>query len=171
MSGSNSEPAIISDEELTMKILVATDGSPSSTAAVDAVATRPWPPGTEVEVLTVIHTAVPFILDPAYVIAFIYMDQMEKARKQAPVIAENAAARLRQAGLSTTTVVLEGAPKHLIVEEAERWGADLIVLGTHGHGPAGRFLLGSVAHAVVLHAPCSVEVVRVRHEEAGTMER
>ncbi|MGE0462789.1 MAG: universal stress protein, partial [Vicinamibacterales bacterium] len=32
----------------------------------------------------------------------------------------------------------------------------------HGHGPAGRFLLGSVAHSVVLHAPCSVEVVRTR---------
>ena len=42
------------------------------------------------------------------------------------------------------------------------WGADLVVLGTHGHGPAGRFLLGSVAHSVALHAPCSVEVVRSR---------
>lgn len=61
-----------------------------------------------------------------------------------------------------TTQVLERAPKTAIVEEAERWGTDLVVLGTHGHGPAGRFLLGSVAHSVVLHAPCSVEVVRSR---------
>ena len=143
-----------------MKILVATDGSPSSAAAVSAVATRPWPKDTEVEVLTVIHTAVPFILDPAYVIAFVHIDQLEKARKHAPEIAGCAASQLRQAGLTVTTQVLEGAPKHLIVEEAERWGADLVVLGTHGYGPAGRFLLGSVAQAVVLHAPCSVEVVR-----------
>ncbi len=151
-----------------MRILVATDGSPSSEAAVDAVATRPWPEGTEVAVLTVIHTAVPFILDPAYIVAFVYMDHLEKARKHAPEIAARAAARLNRPGLTVTTQILEGAPKHLIIEEAERWGADLIVLGTHGHGPAGRFLLGSVAQAVVLHAPCSVEVVRVRTVAAGT---
>jgi len=149
-----------------MKILVATDGSPSSGAAVAAVAARPWPEGTEIEVLTVIHTAVPFILDPTYTIAFIHMDQLEKGRKHAPELVEGAAARIRRPGLAVTTQVLEGAPKQLIVEEAERFGADLIVLGTHGHGPAGRFLLGSVAHSVVLHAPCSVEVVRARSAAA-----
>jgi nucleotide-binding universal stress UspA family protein len=122
-----------------------------------------------VEVLTIIHTAVPFILDPAYVVAFIHIDQLEKARRRAPEIAESAASQLRQAGLSAITQVLEGPPKRLILEEAERWGADLIVLGTHGHGPAGRFLLGSVAHAVVLHAPCSVEVVRARPEQTHTL--
>lgn len=151
-----------------MRILVATDGSPSSSAAVEAVATRPWPEGTEVEVLTVVHTAIPFILDPTYAIVFTYMDHLEKARKHAPEVAENAAARLSSPRLKVTTKILEGSPKALIVEEAERWGADLIVLGTHGQGAVGRFLLGSVAHAVVLHAPCSVEVVRARHEAAGT---
>lgn len=145
-----------------MKILVATDGSPSSDAAVEAVASRPWPEGTEVEVLTVIHTAAPFVLDPTYALAFIHMDQLEKARKHAPELAGAAVARLVRPGLTVTSEIREGAPKVLIVEEAERWGADLIVLGTRGHGPAGRFLLGSVAHAVVLHAPCSVEVVRAR---------
>jgi len=145
---------------------VATDGSPSSGAAVASVAARPWPEGTEIEVLTVIHTAVPFMLDPTYTIAFIHMDQLEKGRKHAPEIVKGAAAQIRRPGITVTTQVLEGSPKQLIVEEAERFGADLIVLGTHGHGPAGRFLLGSVAHAVVLHAPCSVEVVRARGVEA-----
>jgi nucleotide-binding universal stress UspA family protein len=143
-----------------MKILIATDGSPSGNAAVEAVAGRPLHDGTEIEVGTVIHTAVPFILDPTYTIAFIHMDQLEKARKRAPEIASGAAARLGRPGVTVTTQVLEGSPKELIVQEADRWGADLIVLGTHGHGPADRFLLGSVAHSVVLHAPCSVEVVR-----------
>jgi len=146
-----------------MKVLVATDGSLSSEAAVDAVASHAWPEGSEVTVLTVIHTAVPFILDPAYVIAFVHIDHLERARKRAPEIVEAAAARLRRPGLTVTTQVVEGAPKHLIVEEAERLGADLVVLGSHGHGPVGRFLLGSVAQAVVTHAPCSVQVVRIRH--------
>lgn len=71
-------------------------------------------------------------------------------------------AQLTRPGLTVTSEVLVGSPKQLIVDEAERWQADLVVLGTHGHGAPGRFLLGSVAHSVVLHAPCSVEVVRRR---------
>lgn len=62
--------------------------------------------------------------------------------------------------LKVAVEALEGSPKTVIIEEAERWGANLIVLGSHGYGALKRFLLGSVAHAVVLHAPCSVEVVR-----------
>ncbi len=150
-----------------MKVIVAIDGSSSSDAAVASVATRPWPEGTTIEVLTVIHAAVPFVLDPTYTVAFIHIDQLEKGRKHAPALVENAAARIRRPGLTVTTQVLEGAPKHLIVEEADRWGADLIVLGTHGRGPAGRFLLGSVAHSVVLHASCSVEVMRPRQKAEG----
>ena len=41
-------------------------------------------------------------------------------------------------------------------------GADLILVGSHGRGAAGRFLLGSVSTAIALHAPCSVEIVRQR---------
>ncbi len=53
-----------------------------------------------------------------------------------------------------------GLPKKLIVEEAERWNADLVVVGSHGRGFWGRNLLGSVSDAVVQNAPCSVLVVR-----------
>ena len=64
--------------------------------------------------------------------------------------------------LAVTTKVIEGSPKDAIVEEAANWGADLILMGSHGYGAAMRFLLGSVSHAVALHAPCSVEIVRAR---------
>jgi nucleotide-binding universal stress UspA family protein len=50
----------------------------------------------------------------------------------------------------------------MILDEAERWGADLIVVGSHGYRAWERFLLGSVSQAVVSHAKCSVEVVRCR---------
>ena len=54
----------------------------------------------------------------------------------------------------------DGDPRSAIVDEAEEWGADLIVVGSHGYTGLKRWLLGSVAQSVVGHAPCSVEVVR-----------
>ncbi len=54
----------------------------------------------------------------------------------------------------------EGHPGEEIVGAAKTWGADLIVIGSHGRGGLGRVLLGSVAEAVMRHAPCPVLVVR-----------
>jgi nucleotide-binding universal stress UspA family protein len=73
-----------------------------------------------------------------------------------------AAQRIRERlpSLLVTEEVLEGAPKSVVVEEAQRWNADLVLVGSHGFGPTKRFLLGSVSHAVALHAHCSVEIVR-----------
>jgi nucleotide-binding universal stress UspA family protein len=50
----------------------------------------------------------------------------------------------------------------VILDDAEKWPADLIVLGSHGLKGLNRFLLGSVSDAVSRHAACSVQVVRVR---------
>jgi nucleotide-binding universal stress UspA family protein len=63
-------------------------------------------------------------------------------------------------GVDVQFEVLRGSPAESIIEDAERWGADLIIVGSHGYGAVRRFLLGSVSHAVALHAPCSVEIVR-----------
>jgi nucleotide-binding universal stress UspA family protein len=53
-----------------------------------------------------------------------------------------------------------GTAKRVIIDEAEKWKADLIVVGSHGYPAWERLLLGSVSQAVVSHAKCSVEVVR-----------
>lgn len=52
-----------------------------------------------------------------------------------------------------------GDPARQIVNAAEAYGADLIVLGTHGRGPIAHFLLGSTAESVVRHAHCPVLTV------------
>lgn len=70
----------------------------------------------------------------------------------------------RSPALKVSTHVSQGSPKEEIVEQAERWHADLVMVGSHGHGPLGRFLLGSVASSVAVHAPCSVEIVRPRRD-------
>ena len=148
-----------------MRVLLAIDGSPHSDAAVAEVAARPWPKGTSVRVLTVIHATAPLIPDPALVIAAIHVEQTKEQSRHAPKIVAAARRRIRRrsSAVSVSTRIREGIPKDVIVEEAREWGADLIVLGSHGYGFVKRLVLGSVAAAVVASAPCSVQVVRSKH--------
>lgn len=102
------------------------------------------------------------MLDPGFVSPAAHFDSLQQERERASRDVDKAAKEIgeRAPDLQVAAEALEGSPKKMIVEEAERWGADLIIVGSHGYGPVKRFLLGSVAQAVVLHAPCSVEVVR-----------
>ena len=61
---------------------------------------------------------------------------------------------------SSTVAVPVATAQELILKEADDWGADLIVLGSHGRRGWNRFMLGSVSEAVALHAGCSVEIIR-----------
>lgn len=149
-----------------MKILLAIDGSAHSAAALEEVASRQWPPGTEVEVLTVVHSTTPLLVDPAFVMAAAYAQTTQELRRHAPELLATAATRLRRdhPGLRITTKALDGAPRDVIVQEAADWEADLIVLGSHGHGPLRQALLGSVATGVAADAVCAVEIIRAgRH--------
>lgn len=142
-----------------MRILLAIDGSPHSQAAVDEVARRPWPLDSTVRVIGVIQPATPAATE--FVLAGATLEDMRQQQaSRAEQIIGAAAGTLKGKGLSAETVVREGDPRAAIVDEAEQWGADLIVVGSHGKTGLMRWLLGSVAQAVVGHAPCSVEVVR-----------
>lgn len=89
---------------------------------------------------------------------------LRQAQAQARKALKRAVDRLRSgkagAKLKVSTKVVAGSPKQTILDEAEAFNADLIVLGPHGGGRIERFLLGSISLAVVTHAKCSVEVVR-----------
>ncbi len=147
-----------------MKILLATDGSTFSERTVNRVASRPWPAGSEIKVLYVVHSPIPDAPDPLLLLYAGRAQMLTEERNQGETIVEQTASRLRTSegnrALEITTEVLEGSPKELIVDEAKRWGADLIVVGSHGRGAVERFFLGSVSLAVAAHAPCSVEIAR-----------
>lgn len=147
-----------------MKILVAVDGSNCSDAAVAEVAQRPWPDDSTIKVLFVVHASVPLIPDPFLVGEAAHFESLGHERKISAAVLEKAVQTLREGkGTHDTEVIaecLEGAPKEVILEEAERWGADLVVLGSHGRGAVKRMILGSVSSAVAEHANCSVEISR-----------
>jgi nucleotide-binding universal stress UspA family protein len=85
------------------------------------------------------------------------MDQRRAAREKA---AQAVVVRGRQAGIGVSFLVWEGQPGPAIVEAAESEGADLIVVGSHGRGRVGRFMLGSVSDHVIRSAAAPVLVVR-----------
>jgi len=146
-----------------MKILLAIDGSPCSDAAVDEVGRRPWPEGTLIKVLTTYELPMPPTAE-TWALPLNYFDDMDVALgKQAQNIVSSALKKLQakvNKNIALDGAVLPGPPRTVILDEAERWGADLIVVGSHGYRAWERFLLGSVSQAVVSHAKCSVEVVR-----------
>ena len=146
-----------------MKILIATDGSDYSKAAVNSVAERPWPEGSEVKIISAMN--VPFApTTEGWVMPDSYYSELDRvAREQAEAAVKYAVERIESGKaprLEIITKIIGGSAREVILDEAERWDADLIVLGSHGYSGWRRFLLGSVSHAVATHAHCSVEIVR-----------
>ena len=148
-----------------VKILLAIDGSPCSDAAIEEVARRPWPEGSSIKVLTAFELPTPPTPE-GWALPVSYFEEMDIAlRKQAQNIVDRAIEKLKSKlnkSISLDATLLPGPPRTVILDEAENWKADLIVLGSHGYRVWERFLLGSVSQAVVSHAKCSVEVVRCR---------
>lgn len=85
------------------------------------------------------------------------MDQRRAAREQA---AQAVVVRGRQAGIAVNFLVWEGEPGPAIVEAAASEEVDLVVVGSHGRGRVGRFMLGSVSDHVIRNATAPVLVVR-----------
>jgi nucleotide-binding universal stress UspA family protein len=142
-----------------MRILLAVDGSECSDAAVEEVARRPWPRGSEVKVLAVTERPQVFATEPCGLPNSYFVQLEEAAQQHARAASGKAAARLGSS-IKVLSEVVDGYPKQAILDEAQRWKADLIVMGSHGHRGLTRVLLGSVSQAVASHAPCSVEIVR-----------
>jgi nucleotide-binding universal stress UspA family protein len=142
-----------------MKILLAIDGSAPSQDAIEEMALRSWPSPSSVLILSVIQPYTPPATE--IVLASATLEQIrQRQAHDAEQLTRRAADRIAAAGLSVETAVREGDPRTTIVDVADEWQADLIVLGSHGRTGLTRLVMGSVAQAVVAHAHCSVEVVR-----------
>ena len=148
-----------------MKILLAVDESEYSAVATKEIAKRPWPAGTTVRVLTVVEPFPPIAIEPWYGGHESLVRIDKELRKRAQDLTKRTAETLKKKEMKTQVVVLEGDARSSIVDEAERWAADLIVMGSHGYTGIKRLLLGSVAASVIGHAPCSVEIVRQKKKK------
>ena len=152
-----------------MKILIGVDGSAYSDAALDEVAHRAWPAGSEI--LVVHAMELPVVPAPeVWALPLDYYERLERVcGEQAEQVICAAVKKLSALGdaVKVTTKVVQGAPKTAILDEAEKWKPELIVVGSHGYPTWERLLLGSVSQAVVSQAKCSVEVVRMQPKKAA----
>ena len=147
-----------------MKILLTIDGSDYNQTVVEEFASRHFSSGTKIHIVSAIDIS-PIVLSiptPGGGLGNYYEDVKLVAQNAADKATKEAAKYLldKNPALTITTAAIEGTPKTVILKEAETFDADLIVVGSHGHGAVASFLLGSVSQAVALHAKCSVEIVR-----------
>ena len=148
-----------------MKILLAVDGSEASDAAIDEVRQRPRPKGSTVRVLSVVQQYMPSA--PDVVLASMTFEEIRaRLSEEAEQLTRAAAERVAAPSIMVETDVRQGDPRTAILDAADEWKADLIVVGSHGRTGLQRLVMGSVAQSVVAHARCSVEVVRPRRRAA-----
>ena len=153
-----------------MRVLFATDGGKQSDAAIDAIKRLALAEDDEVKLVSVVDMALPMAID-IYGGFLPDTSELEKtARENAGKIVAESAEKIKsfagEKNVAISTEVLFGSPDSRIVETAETWNADLIVVGSHGYSRWERLLLGSVSDSVVHHAPCSVLVVRLPSDNA-----
>jgi nucleotide-binding universal stress UspA family protein len=152
------------------KILVPTDGSETSkTAALQAIELAKTY-GSFVTFLTVVEVeGDAFYGDYGMVSSADYVNLSDtlitiKKERQSAML-QSLLAGLDCAGIETETKVVVGSAHPEIVETAKNGKYDLIVMGHRGLNPVKRLFLGSVAKRVIEDAPCSVLIVKARHEE------
>ncbi|HVK39238.1 MAG TPA: universal stress protein [Candidatus Kapabacteria bacterium] len=141
-----------------VRVIVGLDGSSDALAAAEEAASRSWPAGTAVHLVS--------IVEPRRLRNGVIDESFDPVTSDDPLIVamrqQREAARSLFAGrVAVSTDALRiGEPVAMLLEEAEGWGADAIFLGAKGHGLLERIVIGSVSASVAARAKCSVEVVR-----------
>jgi nucleotide-binding universal stress UspA family protein len=142
------------------KILVPVDGSPTSNCGLQEAIRLAKLTGAQIRLLHVIDVMAPWQAAEAYAAS---ADLLQWARKAGEEVLVAARALVHEQGIPVDTVSYDstqGRVAELVADEAVRWKADIIVLGTHGRRGVGRVLIGSDAEQVVRSAPVPVLLVR-----------
>lgn len=143
-----------------MKILVAIDFSKVTERIVDVVAAIPGRESAEVFLL---HVAAP---EPDFVGyeagPEVVRNQVAAELRREHERLQELADQLRDAGIATTAIMIPGSTVETIFAQARKRGAELLVIGSHGHGAVFDLLFGSVSEKIVRRSSIPVLVVPAR---------
>ena len=164
-------PVLVARRPTAWRVLVATDGSPDAALGAGFVATSGLFDAAGARIVNVIDVPVAWWLGftpgDGTLATDAYGTVVTDATGHARSVAADAVRRLRSEGMEAQSVLREGPASAEIIAEAESWDADLVVIGTRGHGLLKRLLLGSTARTVLHHAPMSVLIVRPSASSPG----
>jgi len=143
-----------------MKILVAMDSSLYADEILKQLAARPWPSHTHFNIVTVVEPAKSWEIEQTYLhqCRLILGQRLDSLRSKMPDV-------------EITGQVHEGSAANVIVRCADEFGADLLVLGSHGDTGKRKPMIGSVAAAVVNDANCSVEIIKLHDTNSRKPEK
>lgn len=144
------------------RVLVGVDGSPDAEQAIFTIGQRVWPDGTEVRLVAIDDTAPPTsVIARLPQAAALINSYMQTTEARVASMLDWATEELGNIGLKASIFREKGDPQQILLDEARKWRADSIFVGTRDFKNAfERFRLGSVSTAVLTNAHCSVEVVR-----------
>lgn len=151
------------------RILYTTDGSRFAETALPYAVGLAKQCRAELRALSVVENPIFYGVPEATALydAEFYRSLSSELEKIAGTALERAREAAAEAGVECTTRLRHGGPADEVLGEAKEWGADAIVLSTHGRSGLARLLLGSVANNVVNHAPCPVLLCRVTRDDGA----
>lgn len=156
--------------ENKMKVLIAYDGVHPIEYFIEDLKRTGLPHKVDARVLTVVESYITPVGSPAG-LAVTAGSRLKRDQARARKMAARAAKTIQSSfrGWSVKPeVVCAGSPAAAIVEKADKWKPDLIVIGSHSASVVARFFLGSAARSVLLHSKCSVRIVRKHSKSKGS---
>ena len=148
---------------MSRRVLHPTDFSKASGAAFARALSEAKQQRSELVLAHVLSPVIPMAgAGEGYISPSVYEEMSASARAWAQKQMDRLLAKAKAARVRARSVLLEGVAHDQIVRAAKRYGAGMIVMGTHGRTGVARFFLGSVAARVAATAPCPVLTVRGR---------
>lgn len=139
------------------KILIAVDNSTCAEKAAKAGYDLAQKFDAEVALINIIEPA-PATVNPDFTLAPVFLEMYDNSEENSHMLLKEMEAKYAF-GVKTTYLSILDTATHGIIQQAEEWHADLIVIGTHGRGGLYHFLMGSVAEHVARKSACPVLIV------------
>lgn len=142
------------------KILVPVDGSEASTLGLQEAIKLAKAGAATLKAIHVVNDLV--LVNTSYFPQSLYDQTIATLRQGGKKVLDSAQGTARENGAELQVELLDtvGGPADQIIEHAKTWGADLIVMGTHGRRGLRRLALGSDAEMVLRASPVPVLFVR-----------
>ncbi|MEA2518342.1 MAG: hypothetical protein QOF49_422 [Chloroflexota bacterium] len=137
----------------TRPIVLGTDFGPVSSGAERSAIARAAASGADLVIVHAIDSRLMRLPGG------IWRQRVDQVRAERERDAAGLVARARSAGVSARVLIWTGDPAGCVIDAARAEGAAWIVVGTHGRGPIGRAISGSISGAVAAQAECPVDVI------------